>query len=102
MTMHEAMTAATAAWLKSAGGVEGIYYQASGTAIPAIMVLEKDVETTDQYGSFRRVNILTIASGTIGDCISRSDYAVLGEVRYNIDSVFDDPGHLMRLVVSPA
>jgi len=100
MSLADEMLRATTVWLTEAGGVVGKYYPATGDAIDMVMVIEKDVQTVDGYGNFTRSHLLSIPSGIVG-CVQRSDYAVVNGSKYSIESVFDDPGHIMRLIVAP-
>jgi hypothetical protein len=100
MSLADEMVRATESWLREAGGVIGQYYPLSGDAIEMTMVVEMDVQTVDGYGNFTRSHLLSIPSGKVS-CVQTSDYVVVGGKRYGIDSILDDPGHIMRLVIQP-
>ena len=100
MSLAGILSDAASAWLIEAGGVSGAYYTAT-EVINVTVVIERDVTTVDNVGGYVRSNIASIASGLV-TCPRSGDYIIADGVRWSIEELVDDPGHIMRLSVRRA
>jgi len=88
--------AAAQSWL-SAAGTTGTYY--SGTTGPAavLVALERNVESLDDRGLMRRVDIATLPSGVVDVAIC--DTIEIEGVLWEVLGLIDDTAHLTRIYV---
>lgn len=83
-------------WL-SAAGTTGTYYSRSNGPAVVPVALERNVETLDDRGLMRRVDIATMPSGVVP--VSICDTLDIGGTLWEVLGLVDDSGHLTRFYV---